>query len=101
MPGPPRVRYVDPGGQHDAVRGALRAVAVGHDEERAAVVAAEHAGEAPAVHGHGLEDLAALGHPDAVLLGTEAYQIAPEASTQMPSGASPSPSRPRPGGPRA
>jgi hypothetical protein len=48
-------------GQHDAVRGAAVRVAVGHDEERAAVVVTEHAREATAVGMDGVQHLAAFG----------------------------------------
>ena len=44
-------------------------VAVGDDVEGAPVVVAEHAGEAAAVGGHGLQHLAALGDADAALVG--------------------------------
>ena len=63
------MRHVDPLGEHHAVAHLARVVAVGDDVERAAVVAAEHAGEAAAIGGHGLQDAPALGDPDAVLVG--------------------------------
>src|SRR4051794_14462956 len=58
-----------PMGEDHAVGGAAGAPLVGHDVERAAVVAAEHAREAPTVGRHGVEHCAAFGDPRAALTG--------------------------------
>jgi hypothetical protein len=90
--GSPGVRYGDPLGEDDAVGRAAAGVVVGHDVQCAAVVVAEHAREAPAVGVDRVQHLAAFSHPCAALPGTLAYQMAPSASAQMPSGADPAPS---------
>jgi hypothetical protein len=81
LPGPGRVRHDHPWAPRPLV---------GHDVERSAVGAGEHACEATTVELDRLYNFTAFAHPDSPLWGTSAYQIAPSASMQIPSG-TPSP----------
>jgi hypothetical protein len=63
------VRYGDGMDQDDSVRCTAVAVVVGDDVQRAAVVAAEHAREAPAVDHNAVQHLAAFGDSGASLPG--------------------------------
>ena len=63
------MRCVDVLGEHDPVRRAVGAVAVGHDEQRPTVVAPEHAREAATVNVDGVEDFATFSDTGASLTG--------------------------------
>src|SRR3990170_3376257 len=73
--------------------GILRVPHRGHDEQRPSVGAAEHAGERTAVQFDAVEDLAAFGHPYAVVfplggpdraLGVDADSVRAEAVGEHP-----------------
>jgi hypothetical protein len=71
--------------QHHPVRCTAAGVVVGHDVQAAAVVAAEHAGEATAVGSDGVQKFAALGHAGTSLAGNAGVPDRPWPGSPSPS----------------